>query len=567
MKFFKYSLRVLLPLAVLVISFFIARQIISGKKKVKLHAAPPVVSVVEAEPAVKSEFRVVVKSYGTVRARTESAVVPEVSGTVVEISPNFRAGGFLDKGELILGLDPRNYEIEVALKEAELAKASQLLLEEEARAAIALRNWERLRGERTPTPLAAREPQLMSARAEFRAARAKLDRAELDLERTRILAPYSGRVLEKSVDLGEYVIAGNAAARIYAVDFVEIRLPLSARELEFVDIQGLGRWEAAQKTGEALRRGPAAEIIAVHRGKEYKWSARIVRSEGTIDEKSRQLFVVAEVSDPYGKKSSAARSGYFSAPPLKVGEFVEARIQGRLLRGVYVIPRRALREGAEVFIIKDGLLERRAVNVVWKDADNIVIDSGLKEGELVVTTPAVYMKAGKFKVVPAPSAVPAGRHSPATGDKPKQGKVITDKVAPAGKLKLPAKGQSPTTGDKPKQSKVITDKVAPAGKLKLSAKGQSPTTGNKPKQSKWALDKVIPITKPTSPKLPAKSQSPATGDKPKQGKTTLGITLPLEKPPSFQSGKALKVKGSSEASGWFIPAFDEKDQEDKEVVR
>jgi len=176
------------------------------------------------------------------------------------------------------------------------------------------------------------------------------------------------------------------------------------------------------------------------------------------------------------------------------------------------------------------------------------------------------MKAGKFKVVPAPSAVPAGRHSPATGDKPKQGKVITDKVAPAGKLKLPAKGQSPTTGDKPKQSKVITDKVAPAGKLKLSAKGQSPTTGNKPKQSKWALDKVIPITKPTSPKLPAKSQSPATGDKPKQ-KTTLGITLPLEKPPSFQSGKALKVKGSSEASGWFIPAFDEKDQEDKEVVR
>ncbi len=642
MKFFKYSLRVLLPLVVLVVSFFIARQIISGKKKVKMHAAPSVVSVVEAEAAVKTDFRVVVKSFGTVRARTESAIVPEVSGRVVEISPNFREGGFLEQGELILSLDPRNYEIEVALKEAKLAKASQLLVEEEARAAIALRNWKRLRGGQAPTPLAVRRPQLMSARAELKAARAKLDRAELDLERTNILAPYSGRVLEKSVDMGEYVIAGNSAARIYAVDFVEVRLPLSARELEFVDISELHPGQTGKKGGKGLRQGPAVDIIAIHRGREYKWSARIVRSEGSIDEKSRQLFLVAEVADPYGKKRSSARSGGFSVPPLKVGEFVEARIQGRLLRDVYIIPRRALREGTELFIIKDGLLERRKVNVVWKDVDNVVIDNGLKQGELVVTTPAVYMKAGKFKVVPAP---PAAGQSSSGSNKPMQGKTTLGIILPVVRS-TPAAGQSPTKSQKPTQNKAISGKILPITKprpaagqspnkatadktlsvvkpapdhkagdssnfrdwdlseldkkpvLVPPAAGQSPTKNQKSMQNKITLGITLPITKPTPAppaagqsssgsnkpmqrkttfgitlpvgrSTPAAGQSPTKSQKPTQNKTTLGITLPVAKGATVAPRlvETSREKGGSEPSGWIIPAFDEKKQGDKEVVR
>ncbi|VAV85017.1 Probable Co/Zn/Cd efflux system membrane fusion protein [hydrothermal vent metagenome] len=567
MKFFKYFLRVLLPVVVLVVCFFIARQIISGKKKIKLHAAPPVVSVVEAEAAVKTDFRVVIKSHGTVRARTESAVVPEVSGRVVEIYPNFRAGGFLEEGELILSLDPRNYEIEVALKEAELAKASQLLAEEEARAAIALRNWERLRGEQAPTPLAVRRPQLMSARAELKAARAKLNRAELDLERTSILAPFSGRVLEKTVDLGEYVTAGNAVARIYAVDFAEIRLPLSARELEFVDTREFYRAQRGQKAGGGQQQGPLADIVASHRGREYKWSARIVRSEGAIDEKSRQLFVVAEVADPYGREKTAARSGGFLAPPLKVGEFVEARIQGRILKDVFVIPRRALRIGTELFIIKDGLLERREVNVVWKDADNIVVDSGLKEGEFVVTTPSVYMKAGKFKIVTTP---PAGRQSSIKSKKLTQSKITADKTLPVVKsLPAPLAAEQSLIGSKkPTQSKetqgktLSIKKTSNSGGWDLSeldnkpapappAVGQSPLGSKKPTQSRETLGITLPVVKP------------------RPGKTTLGITLPITKETTSvpRSVETSRKKAGSEASGWIIPAFDEKKLSDKEVVR
>jgi len=533
MKFFKYFLRVLLPLVVLVICFFIARNIISGKKKVKLQAAPPTISVVEAEALKKTDFRVVLTSHGTVRARTESAVVPEVSGKVVEISANLRDGGFFEEGELLIRLDPRNYAIEVALKEAELAKASQLLIEEEARAALAMRNWKRLRADKAPSPLAVRRPQLMSARAELKAAQAKLDRAELDHERTRIVAPYSGRVLEKNLDLGEYVTAGSSVARIYAVDFAEIRLPLSSRELAFVDIKDLYR----AQSGEGNAHFPLADIIASHRGKDYKWKARIVRSEGAIEEKSRQLFVVAEVADPYGKKSAST-----------------ARIQGHLLKNVFVVPRRALRVGTELFIIKDGLLERRKINIVWKDGENVIIDDGVKEGEMVVTTPAVYMKAGTFKIVPA------GRQSPSTSKKPKQGKVANDKkiltTKPASAPPVP-----PAVEHSLREGKV------PSGQ-------QGSLTDKKPKQIPTTLDITLPTNQKDNfsavehslregkvPSPPAVEQTPLTSKKPKQGKTTLGIILPIAAPSTL-------TKEAAEPNGWNIPAFDSEKKEDKkEVVR
>jgi len=564
MKFFKYFLRVLLPLVVLVICFFIARNIISGKKKVKLQAAPPTISVVEAEALKKTDFRVVLTSHGTVRARTESAVVPEVSGKVVEISANLRDGGFFEEGELLIRLDPRNYAIEVALKEAELAKASQLLIEEEARAALAMRNWKRLRADKAPSPLAVRRPQLMSARAELKAAQAKLDRAELDHERTRIVAPYSGRVLEKNLDLGEYVTAGSSVARIYAVDFAEIRLPLSSRELAFVDIKDLYR----AQSGEGNAHFPLADIIASHRGKDYKWKARIVRSEGAIEEKSRQLFVVAEVADPYGKKSASTTSG-LPAPPLKVGAFVQARIQGHLLKNVFVVPRRALRVGTELFIIKDGLLERRKINIVWKDGENVIIDDGVKEGEMVVTTPAVYMKAGTFKIVPA------GRQSPSTSKKPKQGKVANDKkilttkpasappVPPAVEHslregKVPSGQQGSLTDKKPKQIPTTLDITLPTNqKDNFSPKDWDLSELDKRPPS--AVEHSLREGKVPSP--PAVEQTPLTSKKPKQGKTTLGIILPIAAPSTL-------TKEAAEPNGWNIPAFDSEKKEDKkEVVR
>ncbi len=573
MKFLKYFLRVLLPLVVLVISFFIARNIISGKKKVKLHAAPPTISVVEAEPLKKTDFRVVLTSHGTVRARTESAVVPEVSGKVVEISANLREGSFFKEGELLISLDPRNYAIEVALKEAGLAKASQLLIEEEARAALALRNWKRLRADQAPSPLAVRRPQLMSARAELKAARAKLDRAELDLDRTRIVAPYSGRVLEKNLDLGEYVSAGSAVARIYAVDFAEIRLPLSPRELAFVNIKDLYRGQDIN--GKA--HFPYVDIIASHRGEDYKWQARIVRSEGAIDAKSRQLFVVAEVADPYGIKGASTTSAR-PAPPLKVGAFIEARIQGRLLKDVFVVPRRALRVGKELFIIKDGLLERRKVNVVWKDGENVIIDDGVKEGEFVVTTPAVYMKAGKFKIAPT---VPAGQQSPLTSQKSKQGEATQDKVSPVKQL-VPAGQQSSLTSQKSKQGEATHGKkVSATRSIPTDPAGQqSSLTSKKPTQTSTTLGITLPANSKANSRanslskdwdlseldkrpptaVPAGQQSSLIGQKSKQGNTTLGITMPRAAP--------TLTKEAAEPNEWNIPAFEsEKKKIKKEVVR
>jgi RND family efflux transporter MFP subunit len=430
MKSFKPVLKILLPLMVLVICFFVAKAILGSKAKVKRHAAPSVVSVVEVVRLVKGDYRIIIESQGTVRARTRSAIVPEVSGKVVDISPNLREGGFFEKGDVLLLLDRRNYETDVAVAVAELAKARQRLAEEEALSAQAVRNWRRLRPAEVPTALAVREPQLLSAMADAAAAEARLNRAELDLERTCIKAPYAGRVLEKSVDLGEYVTAGAVVAKVYGIDYAEIRLPLSDRELEFVELPDIYRGELPSDTSTR----PMVDIVAKVGSREHVWSGEVVRSEGTIDEKSRQLFIVAEVKDPY---AVLGRKTDIKLPPLKVGRFVEARIKGRLLKDVYVLPRRALRDGTELFMVKDERLVRRNVDVLWTDRKNIVISGGLEDGDLVVTTPSVYMKSGKVKVVFAKESKGALTKEPAQGVKPAVKKTKT--AAPKARQKSIAK--------------------------------------------------------------------------------------------------------------------------------
>ena len=152
-------------------------------------------------------------------------------GQIVAVSDSFREGGFFDQGDELLRIDPRDYEIAVTVAEAELASAKAALAEEQARARIAERDWQQFGGDRSAASRTMlREPQLAAAQAAVKAAAAQLARARLDLERTRITAPYAGRVLEQNVDIGQYVTTGTELARIYATDYAEVRLPLTPRQ-------------------------------------------------------------------------------------------------------------------------------------------------------------------------------------------------------------------------------------------------------------------------------------------------------------------------------------------------
>jgi RND family efflux transporter MFP subunit len=235
-------------------------------------------------------------------------------------------------------------------------------------------------------------------------AEARLTQARLGLERTKIVAPYAGRVLERNVDIGQYVSPGTVLVRIYAVDYVEVRLPLTNRQLEFVDIP-----EVYRGNNPADRRADLPVRLSARIGSRiHTWDGRVVRAEGSIDTQSRQLFVIAQVDDPYGK-------GPAGRPPLKVGQFVEAEIEGRTVDDVVVIPRSALRAGGEVLLVNDeNRLETRAIEVLWTDEQNAVAGSGLAPGERLVLTPLGGAMDG-IEVRPRDAAKTDGDPEPAEG--------------------------------------------------------------------------------------------------------------------------------------------------------
>ncbi len=376
-------LRILPPIGVLAISAGICYWIFWSEpepRKFPRKETLPQVGVFRLEP---EDYQVWLYSQGTVKARTESSLISEARGRVISISPSFRAGGFFEEGEVLLRIDPRDYETAVVTSRAELARAKLALAEEVASAEQARADWERLHPGVEPPELVSREPQLEQARANALSAEARLENALLNLERTRITAPYAGRILSKNVDIGQFVNAGSALAEIYAVDYAEIRLPLSELELGYIDIPESYRDEASGTSDL-----PSVFLTTTIGKSEIEWEGRLVRAEGAFDVQSRQLFFVAQVDDPYGKREDGR-------PPLKVGSFVQARIEGKVLEDVIILPRKLYRKNEYVVVIdEEGVLHRKSIEVEWSDSENLIIRSGLKEGDRVCLTPLSFPSEG-----------------------------------------------------------------------------------------------------------------------------------------------------------------------------
>ncbi len=378
----KTILHLILTVVVLAAGILYARHLIDTAPEAERRPPGktiPTVDVIEASP---QSYTVQLITRGTVTPRTESTLIPQVAGQALAISDNFRAGGFFEMGEELLRIDPVDYELALTTAKAELAKMRLGLSEERAQAKQAESDWKKLGMKGKPDSLVMRKPQLANARASMASAEARVRRAEVDLERTRILAPYAGRIMEQQVDVGQYVSPGTVLAKIYATDYVEVRLPLTDRQLAFVDLPESYRGE------DVLKEGPLVKLSSDLGGKTYSWEGRIVRTEGSIDTRSRQLFVIAQVDDPYLKDASGR-------PPLKIGQFVRAQITGQQLSDVFVLPR-SLLSGTDNILIadQDNKVQRREVEIVWHDAENIVVRSGLNSGDRIISTAMPYATDG-----------------------------------------------------------------------------------------------------------------------------------------------------------------------------
>ena len=315
----------------------------------------PLVEVMGLE-AMTANFEV--RSQGTVLPRTETILSSEVSGTITWISPKFVAGGVFEENEVLMRIDPTNYE--VALRQAEaLVKQRQI----EYDGASKLRS----QGYRA-------EAELASAAAALASAEAELTRAKRNLERTYIRLPYEGIVRAKESDLGQFVNPGTRLGITFATDAAEVRLPLTDTDLAFINLPDPG----AAADSETIE-GPSVILSAVQKGRVTEWPARIVRTEGVVDEKSRVTYAVARIEDPYRLHGNG--------PMLPVGTFVTATIAGTVAEGIIRIPRVVVRGSNQVvFVDEDDKIRMRTVDIARSDEDFVYVRGGASPGERIVLT-------------------------------------------------------------------------------------------------------------------------------------------------------------------------------------
>ena len=363
-------LKALLPFLVLGVA--LAAAFVMWANRPPVETLTPVVTppAVRVQTVAFESVDLTVSSQGTVQPRTASQLVPEIAGTVIEVSPAFAVGGFFEEGDVLLKIDPYDYQQALIAARSQLAQAQLRLAQAEAEAEVARREWEEI-GQGDANPLTLRLPQVEDARAAVASAEAAIDRARRDLERAEVRAPYAGRVQTKDVDVGQFVNRGTAVGRIYAVDSAEVRLPLPDEELAYVDVPMSYR-------GARQQAGPAVTLSADFAGRRYSWQGRIVRTEGEIDPVSRMVHVVAEVDDPYAPGPDPTR------PPLAVGMFVEAEISGRRVDDVVVLPWAALNGRDQVLTVDaDGRLRYRQVDILRSTSEHVLVQGGLAAGERV----------------------------------------------------------------------------------------------------------------------------------------------------------------------------------------
>ena len=359
--------RVLLPIAILAVGFVLAGGIIATGPELQQQPPPDNAPLVRTWVAAPETVQMASRAHGTVLPRTESDLIPEVSGRVTEISEAMVSGGFFSEGDVLFEIEKLDYELAREQARAALASAtSELSIARRAHA----RQIDLAKKQSTSESL--RDDalnRLRIAEASIREARARLARAERDLDRTTVRAPYDGRVRTERVDVGQFVNRGTSVAMLYATDYAEVRLPVHDEELAFLDLQldGLDMDMSSQ---------PLVMLSSEFAGKTHSWEGRIVRTEGEIDPQTRMITLVAQVDAPYENDRGQ--------PPLAVGLFVEAEIMGREAHNVFVIPRTALQANDQVYVVSgDRTIEFRDVEILRIVEESVYVTGGFDAGELV----------------------------------------------------------------------------------------------------------------------------------------------------------------------------------------
>jgi multidrug efflux system membrane fusion protein len=376
--------KILLPLAIIVGAVLLSSVMFTLKPAPAKLESPETAVAVETLVLEKTATQLSIQSQGTVLPRTRSALISEVSGAVLKVSAQFVVGGVFAKGDLLMQLDPTDYQVALQRAEARLISMNAQLSFERARSAQAEKEWAMTGRPATEAPLLAlRKPYLAEAKANVLQAEAEVKQAQQKLDKTSIRAPYAGMVAEKSADFGQFVTMGSKLGEIFAIDYAEVRLPLTQRDLSMMDAQAFA----------SNRVRPSVTLSTTVGDTEIAWDALLVRSEGVVDQRNRSQYLVAQVVDPYNIKQNSEKPG------LLMGSFVRATIAGKKLDKIFAVPRHAVLEDENVATVDaDNRLRLKKVEIIFSDDQFYYIANGLEEGvEIIVSAVGIAIDGMRVK--------------------------------------------------------------------------------------------------------------------------------------------------------------------------
>lgn len=401
-------LRIVLPFALLVLGVIGYNKLsveIPEEAQPRRERKPVETRVLELK---REDYQVEIPSQGNIRAHGLVNLTAEVAGKVQAIHPPFEEGAFFSKGDILLEINPIDLQVALISAQAQVASAQLNLEKEEALAEQARLDWKDLGYEDEPSALVRREPQLKAAHQGLLLAEAQEESALRNLERTKVTAPFDGRVLRRTVGVGQSIGPSTALAEIFATDYSEVRLPLSTLNLRDITLPE----DASDPPLVVTLRDGLDDQSST------EWSARILRTEGALDANTLELFAIARIEDPFGLRSEQ--------PPLRVGQPVIASIPGKTLEDVFVIPREAVSQLSRIRIVdpKTMKLDSSHIRPLHSDDDHIIFrDSSLEDGTLLVLTRLVYAPdGGGIIIIPeeneaAPDDSPSEEATSTNGDK------------------------------------------------------------------------------------------------------------------------------------------------------
>lgn len=364
---------------ILVVAILIAIKMIASKPVLPKAAQVPVVIQVETMRAEPGTINVEIESFGNTRAHLTTILSSQINGEVTSIAPDFEAGKLVEKDAVLIEIDSANYQSVLSSEKASLATAQQSFAEEKTRSGLAKEDWVNSGRELSDaSPYALREPQLLAAQANVDASQALVEKAQLDLDRTVIRAPFSAIVETRSASPGNIVSVGTSLGQLFSKEKIEVRLPLTPAQASHLTLPALG--------GESE---PLGAVLSTPSLPGVTWQASISRLEPSVDPKNQTIYLIGEISDPFENADAF----------LPIGAFVNARITGDAIKNAYDFPEVSVVEDAFVWVVTpEKKLARQDLEIAFSQNGRLIakIENPVAKPPLhVISRPLASFREGQ----------------------------------------------------------------------------------------------------------------------------------------------------------------------------